>query len=124
MFASLCAGLYYFDVAATAHRAGDRPLFLYGPEQQARGSGPAVLPRLDKAWFDVSIAANYLTSNSQLSLQCTSTQCSQSVPVVAETVPLCLLLHFGYSYCDCAISYYVKPAQHSCALHTYTHSHS
>jgi hypothetical protein len=45
-------GVYYFDVMGMSHsRAGDRPLFVYGPEQEARDQPPAVLPRLDVSWF-------------------------------------------------------------------------
>ncbi|CAM9139007.1 unnamed protein product [Discosporangium mesarthrocarpum] len=44
-------GFYYFDHVGMVYRGSDRPLFVYGPEQHAHGAPPAVLPRLDKAWF-------------------------------------------------------------------------
>ncbi|CAM9232899.1 unnamed protein product [Chrysoparadoxa australica] len=44
-------GSYYFDQAGLVQRAGDRPLFVYGPEQLSHKTAPAVLPRLDKNWF-------------------------------------------------------------------------
>ncbi|CAM9114779.1 unnamed protein product [Choristocarpus tenellus] len=58
-------GFYYFDRVGMVYRGGDRPFFVYGPEQHEGGGPPAVLPRLDKAWFKkVNPVEAFLTQES------------------------------------------------------------